>query len=623
MDLTPGQRDAREFDAQLRALGTSERARRLDRLEQIWRCKQYEGRKEFWDQSVPVQERAPAIKHPVARIAGTRLASLVFGESRFPRVTAQAGSVGVGDLALSDEDAKVVSTALSDIIEKAEVKSRSRGMLVDGLKLGTAVPVVGIRAGIPTVEMLPAKWCTPTFSENDPDDVTNLVMQYRVKGDPEKVDSLGKPQRADREYWYRREITSAADIVWDGIECRRDNREPDWATERPTAPVRTLEFCPVVWGRNLPDSTCHEQLDGIPIVEDLDDEIEGLDLAHSMRHRNALYNGDPVPVVSGAGPEDVDAERGRQPIGPTAPRDGYAQYGGERAMKKGPGRILWLRKEGASASLMESSGAGNKILGDDAIAIRSMIFEAMSVVASDPDSFGTSELSARALGILFQPMLDLADNLRECWGKVLRRVLSKLLRLCAGFQAEAGGVFVRGIAEARPILRRFLVPLRDGTKRWIDPPLTMKWGPYFAPSQAELQATATTLSTATNGQPFLSKRSAVKTFAAIANLDDDVDAEVEAVDGEQGAANASLTEMIGATTPGEAPAAVQDAAMNGAQVSSLQGILLATAAKQLPVETAREMIIAAFPLINAEAVARMLAPIAAEQSAPVVSAVQP
>jgi HK97 family phage portal protein len=55
---------------------------------------------------------------------------------------------------------------------------------------------------------------------------------------------------------------------------------------------------------------------------------------------------------------------------------------------------------------------------------------------------------------------------------------------------------------------------------------------------------------------------------------------------------------------------VQAAAMNGAQVTSLQGILLAAATGQLPPETARAAIQAAFPLLTPEQVNEMVAPLA-------------
>ncbi len=69
------------------------------------------------------------------------------------------------------------------------------------------------------------------------------------------------------------------------------------------------------------------------------------------------------------------------------------------------------------------------------------------------------------------------------------------------------------------------------------------------------------------------------------------------------------------TAPANDTAAVADLAMNGAQVTSLQGIVTAAAANELPVGTAREIIAAAFPELLPERIDRMLAPIAEQAGA--------
>lgn len=533
---TPGQRDLAEAQARIARMGDDARVQTLDKLEHVWGGTQYEARASFWDKDVPVQERAPCIVHPVARIAGSRIASLVFGESRFPRITPIVGTTEVGGLQVSDLDAKALSEFVVALLEAASIKLTARAMLIDGLKTGTACLVLSLRAGLPRVDLLPAKWCTPTFDSRDPDRVIKLVMQYRHEVDGKSV-------------WYRREISEKADREWRDVPCRSDGHQPDWDSIQPAADI-AIEFCPVIWARNLTDSSCYNELDGIAIADGLFDEIEALDLAHSMRHRNALYNGDPVPVFTGAGPEDVEAATGRD--GPN--QHGYTSAS-SRGIKKGPGTIVYLNKEGAGAMLLESSGAGNKILGDDADAISRMLYEAMNVVVADPSIVGSGDLSARALMLLFAPMVDLADSLRECWGRVLRRTVGMMLRLCAGMHAERDGVFVRGINLVRPILRRFFVAMRRDALdvqlaaptvwRWVDPPMSLTWGPYFQPSQAELQAAATTLTTATGGQPIMSQRAAVAKFQSIANLEDSADSELAAIKAESDAGREAMGGMLG------------------------------------------------------------------------------
>lgn len=68
-------------------------------------------------------------------------------------------------------------------------------------------------------------------------------------------------------------------------------------------------------------------------------------------------------------------------------------------------------------------------------------------------------------------------------------------------------------------------------------------------------------------------------------------------------------ESVPAAVSGEATAAVQDTALNGAQVTSLLEIINAVSSGSMPKETAKPLIIAAFPGITEAQVEAMLAPI--------------
>lgn len=81
---------------------------------------------------------------------------------------------------------------------------------------------------------------------------------------------------------------------------------------------------------------------------------------------------------------------------------------------------------------------------------------------------------------------------------------------------------------------------------------------------------------------------------------------------------------------GAGATAVQDTALNGAQVTSLQEIVASVAAKQLPAESAKAMILAAFPRLTPETVNAIVDPAASftpaltpEQEAAKVKAEQP
>jgi len=70
------------------------------------------------------------------------------------------------------------------------------------------------------------------------------------------------------------------------------------------------------------------------------------------------------------------------------------------------------------------------------------------------------------------------------------------------------------------------------------------------------------------------------------------------------------------TRDAQASTDVQAAAMNGAQVTSLQGIIVAASLGQIPTETARAAIGAAFPLLTPTQIDDMIAPLASFTPAP-------
>ena len=101
---TPAQRDLAGFATKLAAYGETPRYWRINRFEAFYNGQQYDGRPSFWDNAYPLRERAPAVQTGFARAAVNRLATLVFGDRSFPRLT-------VGN--------RVLRAALSDAERKA------------------------------------------------------------------------------------------------------------------------------------------------------------------------------------------------------------------------------------------------------------------------------------------------------------------------------------------------------------------------------------------------------------------------------------------------------------------------------------------------------------------------
>lgn len=514
--------------ARIARTNESERYRRIAFLEAVWEGKRYEMecRPSWWSKDVPLRERAPCVVYPIARSAGNRLASLVFGERSFPNVLPASAK-------LTPDNRAVLGKLIAAMLKQVHAPLRMRLALLQGLKTGTVVPLVCLRRGKLCLDLIPAKWCE--HSEFDASgDVSVLDVRYRY-------------QRGKCLYWYRRTVSATADTTFAAAEVDEDGREPVWVAD----PEQTypLEMMPALWHRNQPEPGCESEMDGNALHEGLSDEIEALDFSLSQRHRNAQYNGEPQTVVTGAptdkpgmpviqAPQGREAEVNKFSWGNTIlPKwmQGWMGSAPGSTAKKGPGEV-WKLAPGAQAMMLESSGAGANILQGDASELRKLLLEVMQVVMADAETIGAGDLSARALTILMGPMLALADNLRVEYGDLLVRIVQKMLRLLTTKAAIEQGVDLDGLDAARPLLVMF-----DGA----EVPLDCVWGEYFTPSWDETKAAIDAAKSATGDRSVLSRKSAVRLVAPLLSVDD-VDAEVKAIETEEAAGQGATRELFGA-----------------------------------------------------------------------------
>jgi len=592
--LSPTPTDLAALDRKLRALGESDRYWRLQRLRRRWQGTGYDGRPSFWDSSVPLRERAPAVQSLIGRTAGQRLAQLVFGDRAYPRVVASS--------ALPEVERAAVLALVAEVERVLHLRRRMRASLCEGLEVGTVCVIGEVLEGRPTLRLVPPEWCAPTFAA-DGRTLAALVIERK----------LLHPD--GRLYLYRREISPPRDVVYQPVLAERAAAGAiDWATV-PVEAEAECSFVPAVWHRHGVEPIYGDcEIDGHALLEGLEDEVEALDLALSQLHRNALYNGEPQIVRTGVDPvEDAAAlPRGRVARSDTGTFDrmfsavaSWARGQEQSATVKAPGRV-WSLPAGGDAKMLESSGAGAGIIERNVDALRRVIVDALGVVLADPQQLGSGELSARALSLLMAPMLAHADDLRTEYGDVLLSVIDLVIRLCVTAQ---GAVYLASLEPARASLARLYQS--GGLQRALD----LSWGEYFEPSWSEVQAAITAAQTASGGRPVATLAEARAIVAPVLGLDASTD--TLAAEERDGAAQvaAVLSPDAPALDVPVAPdgATVQDTALNGAQVSSLVEILAAVSAGTLPVESARPLILAAFPAFDDVRVEAMLAPLRASR----------
>jgi len=140
---------------------------------------------------------------------------------------------------------------------------------------------------------------------------------------------------------------------------------------------------------------------------------------------------------------------------------------------------------------METTGKAFEVASKHVLDVRSRLLEAMDVVLMDSSEIaGKGELSAKALAMMYAPLLALVDELRDCWWATgLARILSMLLRITAKLGGR--GILVPNARTVAAICQRFLVETEDEVTKatitlWAPPKMLPSWGAYFSPTNAEI-----------------------------------------------------------------------------------------------------------------------------------------
>ena len=207
-----------------------------------------------------------------------------------------------------------------------------------------------------------------------------------------------------------------------------------------------LGFVPLVWITNLPGGN---QVDGGCTFEPAIETSLEIDYQLSQAGRGLKYQSDPVLMI-------------REPA-----------MSDERQMVRSASNALIVSEKG-DAKMLEIGGTAAAAVVDYVRALREMALESISGNRSNADRISAAQ-SGRAMELLHQPLVWLADTLRPAYGQ------SGLLRM-AHMVAQASAVM--------PLI------IKGETVRDIDASdLSLRWGPWFTATHSDKQMLATTLAT--------------------------------------------------------------------------------------------------------------------------------
>lgn len=471
------------------------RYKKLDRLERYAKGTQYEGRPSFWNNDVPLQERAPYLRAPIAERAIRGHVDLSLGEGRFPRLTthlSEDDSAFDPDTGLSKKESETLDRFICAIVDQAKLCDVSVDAMTNGLECGTAVAIARITDEQElAVDIELAKHCTPTYDKGK---LVRLDIRYPYIAEVERKDP-GEPVRYEYECrLYRRTIDTMNDTTFIPGKASETGGEPDsWTPDPSQTFAHNLGFVPAHWWRRGKKRTTAAEIDGCAIHATLLDEIDGLNLSLSQRHRAARYAGDPQIVEYGVESEDdVKAPMGRSERtmhsgdGDHPRNRSYVlDHQGKPMRRKGPGSIWTYTDKGAKCEYLTLPAGALESLEGDIKELYAMLRDAMGYVDSDPANIKIGgDVSGKTLEWLHQNAVNFCNRLRPDFADgFLIPVVSLLLRLVFVANAKGEALRIPGFAKAAPIVSRF-----EQNGKWQPPTMRAIWGEYFKPTEQDKKA---------------------------------------------------------------------------------------------------------------------------------------
>lgn len=419
---------------------------------------------------VPLRKRRPSVRYPLCRVVVEDSVSLLFSEGHFPTI---------------DCADRPTQTALARIIRDSRLNLAMTDAAIRG-SVGSVAILMKILKGRVFFQVLDTKYLDPTWDPDEPDALLTVSECYKVSG-LQLTKNGYRLADPTRDYWFQRTWDREAEIWY-------EPRLVGFDIAPAVDPARTvhhgLGFVPIVWIRNLPGfSSTGDPNDGACTFRAaLDSQIE-IDYQLSQAGRGLKYSSDPTLLL-------------KEP------------YGADTDIVKGAGNALIVGEKG-DARLLEIGGTAAAAVIDYVRTLRELALESIHGNRASPERLSAAQ-SGRALELMNQGLLWLADNLRITYGEIaLLTLATMVVRASRSYVLRAGG---------EPL------PAMDPAAT-----LSLKWPRWYPTSATDRQLDALTLTTLMNaGQ--ISRSTAVKAIADTYDIDN-VTAELEQIQADRNERN--------------------------------------------------------------------------------------
>jgi hypothetical protein len=331
---------------------------------------------------IPLRQRRPSVRYPLAKTVVDDSISLVFGDGHFPTI---------------DSDNVKVRAILVDIVTETKLNAVMQEAALRG-SIGSVAILLRVLKGRIFLKVLETLSLAPVWDPEEPDRLESVTERYKVPGttlaamgydidDPQTQHWFMRGWDTDQETWY---------LPWPVT-----SDTPPQIDERRTT-RHGLGFVPIVWIRNLPGGP--DGPDGIDgactFRAALETSIE-IDYQLSQAGRGLKYSSDPTLLI-------------REPAADS------------RELVRGGGNALVVSEHG-DARLLEINGTAAGAVIDYVRALREMALESIHGNRASADRLSAAQ-SGRALEMMHQGLVLLADNLRISYGAGLLELARMILQ---------------------------------------------------------------------------------------------------------------------------------------------------------------------------------------------------
>ena len=403
---------------------------------------------------IPLRLRRPSVRYALARIVTEDSVALLFSEGHFPAI---------------DPPDRTIRKALAAIAKATRLNEVMTDAALRG-SIGSVALLLRILQGRPFVSAMDTVNLTPQWQPVAPDTLASVTERYKLPASAFIAAGYTLPDTGGT-YWFTRRWDANAETWY----LPHPVTDPDPPMPDPSRTIiHNLGFVPIVWVRNLPGASwTNDPADGASTFRAAIETSIEIDYQLSQAGRGLKYSSDPTLLI-------------KEPAGI------------EGDLVRGAGNALIVSEHG-DAKLLEIGGTAAAAVIEYVRTLREFALESVHGNRADASRFSAAA-SGRALELMNQGLLWLADNLRVSYGEGALLTLARMiLRAHAKYTLRIGGT-----------------PLPDLD---AEAPLSLIWPRWYPLTAEDRQHDAQTLATLTAAN-LLSTETAVKSLADTYDVED-------------------------------------------------------------------------------------------------------